>query len=175
MDKKLFRAINQFSGHFFILDHVMIFFSNFIRYIYVILIIILGLKCRNKNIFKQTGISVLISLLINNIIRLFFYKDRPFIKKRVGVLIPSKLDSSFPSKHTLLVFAVSTIALFYHRILGLIMLWMSIITGLSRIWVGHHYPSDIIGSAALGSGVSIIVKCLSIFRFRSLFKSCIKS
>jgi undecaprenyl-diphosphatase len=37
------------------------------------------------------------------------------------------------------------------------MLGFSFLTGLSRIWVGHHYPSDIAGSAVLGSFTSAII------------------
>lgn len=34
---------------------------------------------------------------------------------------------------------------------------LAVLTGISRIWVGHHYPSDIIGSALLGSLTSMFV------------------
>lgn len=67
------------------------------------------------------------------------------------------MDSSFPSKHTLLVFAVSTSVLLYNRVLGSIMCGLAVMTGITRIWVGHHYPSDIIGSAILGSVTSMCV------------------
>lgn len=83
------------------------------------------------------------------------------MKRRVGILIPSKMNSSFPSKHTLLVFAISTSIFLYDRLLGSIMWGLSFLTGLSRIWVGHHYPSDIMGSAILGSLTSVIVHYFS--------------
>jgi undecaprenyl-diphosphatase len=44
------------------------------------------------------------------------------------------------------------------------MFGLSLLTGFSRIWVGHHYPSDIIGSAFLGSFTSIFVHIVSRFR-----------
>jgi undecaprenyl-diphosphatase len=87
------------------------------------------------------------------------------MKRRVGILIPSKMDSSFPSKHTLLVFAVSTTVFLYRRVLGSIMWGISLLTGLSRIWVGHHYPTDIIGSAILGSLSSLFVHKRSLEEF----------
>jgi undecaprenyl-diphosphatase len=114
-----------------------------------------------KKITISAVISAFITLIISILIKLFYFKPRPFLKRRVGILIPSKMDSSFPSKHTLLVFSVSTTVFFYRRLLGSIMWGMSLLTGFSRIWVGHHYPSDIIGSAALGSFTSMFINKLS--------------
>jgi undecaprenyl-diphosphatase len=71
------------------------------------------------------------------------------------------MDSSFPSKHTLLVFAISTTIFLYDRIFGSIMWVLSLLTGFSRIWVGHHYPSDIIGSAFIATMTSILVDKIS--------------
>lgn len=69
------------------------------------------------------------------------------------LLIPSKNNSSFPSKHTVLAFALATSVLLRERLFGSIMWFLAILTGFSRIWLGHHYPFDIIGiltSIAIG-------------------------
>ena len=71
------------------------------------------------------------------------------------------MDSTFPSKHTLLVFAISTSIFLYDRVLGSIMWVLSVLTGFSRIWVGHHYPSDIIGSAFIATMTSTILDKIS--------------
>ena len=70
---------------------------------------------------------------------------------------PSKKISSFPSKHTTLAFAVATSVLLYKRLMGSIMVILAFLTGFSRIWVGQHFPSDILGSALLGSLTSSLV------------------
>lgn len=155
MDIKLFRAINLLSGRYLYIDKLMILISNKMRFVFLLILVILLFKKRNATI--EAVVSIMITLLMHFIIKLFYFKPRPFIDRRVGILIPSKFDSTFPSKHTLLTFAVSTIVLFYQRILGFIMFGFSFLTGLSRIWVGHHYPSDIAGSAVLGSFTSMII------------------
>lgn len=158
----MFRLINQFSGRSIILDKIMIFISNKIRYVYFLILIIMWFKGSiYKKMAVHAGISVLISLMIHFLIKLIYFKPRPFLKRRVGILIPSKMDSSFPSKHTLLTFAVSTTIYFYQRFLGTVMGGLSFLTGVSRIWVGHHYPVDILGSAILGSTISMFVQKLS--------------
>lgn len=73
------------------------------------------------------------------------------------LLIPSKNNSSFPSKHTAVAFALATSVLLRERLFGSIMWFLAILTGLSRIWLGHHYPFDIIGSAFIGILTSIVI------------------
>ncbi|MEY2196224.1 undecaprenyl-diphosphatase [Neobacillus sp. BF23-41] len=155
MDVKLFHLINLLSGRHLIIDKLMILISKKMKFVFFIILVILLFKKRNVTI--EAVVSIMISLFLHFIIKLFYFKPRPFIEGRVGILTPSKFDSSFPSKHTLITFAVSTIVLFSQRILGSIMLGFSFLTGLSRIWLGHHYPSDIAGSAVLGSFTSAII------------------
>ncbi|PLS07076.1 phosphatase PAP2 family protein [Neobacillus cucumis] len=155
MDIKLFRFINLLSGRFIFLDKLMIFISTKMKFVFFIILVVLLFK--KKNITLEAVVSILISLFMHFIIKVFYFKPRPFLERRVGILLPSKVDSSFPSKHTLLVFAVSTIVFIYQRILGSIMFGFSILTGVSRIWLGHHYPSDIAGSAVLGTFTSSFI------------------
>jgi len=143
------------SGRHLIIDKLMILISKKMKFVFFIILVILLFK--KKNVTIEAVISIMISLFLHFIIKLFYFKPRPFFKGRIGILTPSKVDSSFPSKHTLIAFAVSTIVQFNQRILGSIMLGLSFITGLSRIWLGHHYPSDIAGSAVLGSFTSAII------------------
>ncbi|WP_409252958.1 undecaprenyl-diphosphatase [Bacillus sp. SCS-153A] len=162
MDVRLFWAINSLSKRTDFLNLIMIFFSNRIRYVYFFVLLILFFK--NKSITFNAVISAVASMIFGSIIRLFSFRARPFVKNRVGILIPSKRNSSFPSKHTMLTFAVSTTLCLYNRTLGGIFTCLSALTGLSRVWVGHHYPSDIIGSALIGSFTSLLTRFLTINR-----------
>ncbi len=106
MNEKLFKLINQYSGRFSLLDFLMIFVSNKTRYVFVFMLIFMWFK--NGPLRKavyNAGLSAGITLFLHTLIKLFYFKPRPFVKRRVGILIPSKRDSTFPSKHTLLVFA----------------------------------------------------------------------
>ena len=162
MDHKIFKAITLLSGRCSPIDLLMILISNKIRYVFIFVLIFLwfrndSYKKVSCNAMKSMGIT----LFIHTLIKLVYFKPRPFVKHRVGILIPSKMDSTFPSKHTLLVFAISTSIFLYDRILGSIMWILSVLTGFSRIWVGHHYPSDIIGSAFIASITSIMLDKIS--------------
>jgi undecaprenyl-diphosphatase len=162
MDYKIFKAINRLAGHFPPIDLLMIFISNNIRYIYMVVLVFTWYK--NKKMTVNAVISVLVGVLVNITIKTFCFKPRPYMKRRVGILLPSKNDSTVSSKHTLLVFAVSTSILFHDRFLGRIMTALSIVTSFSRIWLGLHYPSDIIKSAFTGSFISMIVERIQLFK-----------
>ncbi|MGE8203226.1 undecaprenyl-diphosphatase [Heyndrickxia sp. NPDC080065] len=164
MNIKIFKVINQFSGRCSPIDLLMILISNKIRYVYIFVLIFMWFR---NDFYKKVSYNAVISSgiawFIYAMIKLFYFKPRPFVKHHVGILTPSKKDSSFPSKHTMLVFAISTSIFLYNRILGSIMLALSVLTGFSRIWVGHHYPSDIIGSAFVASTTSTILNCWNFF------------
>ena len=158
MDYKVFKAINLLSGRCSLIDLLMIFLSKKIRYVFIFVLIFMWFKNDYyKKVFCNAVMSSGITLFIHTLIKLCYFKPRPFAKHHVGILIPSKIDSSFPSKHTLLAFAISTSIFLYDRILGSIMWILSVLTGFSRIWVGHHYPSDVIGSAFIATMTSIIL------------------
>ena len=164
MNSKVFKLINQFSGRCSPMDFLMILISNKIRYVFIFVLIFMWFRNDSyKKVFCNGVLSAGITLFIHSLIKLFYFKPRPFVKRRVGILIPSKMDSTFPSKHTLLVFAISTSIFLYDRVLGSIMWVLSMLTGFSRIWVGHHYPSDIIGSAFIATMSSIILDKIAHF------------
>ncbi|USL43996.1 undecaprenyl-diphosphatase [Priestia megaterium] len=158
MDYKVFRTINQLAGRYSSLDMLMILISKKVRYVFMFVLIFMWFRnYSQKKVTLYAVISAAFTLFINTLIKCFYFKPRPFMERRVGILIPSKMDSSFLSKHTLLAFAVSTSIFLHKRILGSVMLGLSLLTGFSRIWLGHHYPSDIIRSVFIGSLTSTIV------------------
>ena len=69
------------------------------------------------------------------------------------VPVPEGLEhwSSFPSDHAVVFFALATAIWLYHRWLGLVAAaWLTIFACLPRVFVGYHYPSDILAGALVG-------------------------
>ncbi|WP_100330037.1 phosphatase PAP2 family protein [Bacillus xiapuensis] len=158
MDTKLFRAIQCLSGRCFLIDQLMILLSKKARLAFFFLLLLKWLLSGPK---RKTVYSALFSagaaFMLDAAIRCFYFKPRPFMKHKVGILMPVKVNSSFPSKHTLLAFAVSTAVFLRDQAWGRILSFIAGITGLSRVWVGHHYPSDIVFSAMIGTATGFIV------------------
>lgn len=62
---------------------------------------------------------------------------------------------SFPSGHTLHAIAFSLVASSYYPGLWVILAPFTLVTALSRVALGLHYPSDVIAGAALGSAIAL--------------------
>ena len=162
MNMELFRLINNLANKNIILDKTMIFFSQYVPYIFmavIVIVFILGIKqkqCKYRKIAFNTVVITIINLMINLIIRSIFFVDRPFIHNKVNLLLPHDTASSFPSNHATGTMSIALGLGKYNRLLGLIMTVLSIIVSFSRVYVGHHYPSDVIGSYIIVFATSYI-------------------
>ncbi|WP_157273121.1 phosphatase PAP2 family protein [Neobacillus bataviensis] len=105
-----------------------------------------------------TAVTFLLTLIANSVIHLFYWHARPFVTHRVHQLIAhSATESSFVSDHALLAFSVAIVLLQRMKRLGYAAFAFAILTGASRIFVGVHYPADIIGSVFIASAVGWLV------------------
>ena len=163
MNYEIFQRINGWAGHSGLLDTVMVNMSNSVPYVAVALMLYLWfIGNKQKGIEKRytalyAVFSSVIALFINAIIHFVYYHPRPFIEYHVHQLVPHAADSSFVSDHTVLVFAIAwTLFLRNNCWKYPILIWATIV-GLSRIYVGVHYPADVIGSALLSLVTSSLV------------------
>jgi undecaprenyl-diphosphatase len=92
-------------------------------------------------------------------------RGRPFaihdVILRISPEEASRLDPSFPSAHSAIAFMIATTL--SHRYGRYRFLWYSIagVVGLSRVYLGVHYPVDVIVGAAIGYGVTKAVILVS--------------
>jgi len=109
------------------------------------------------------GISLLLEFLLNNlIIKNLFARIRPYeVIDGLILLVGKAPDYSFPSGHTGSAFALAVVIfMVMDRKYGIIALILASLMGFSRLYVGIHYPSDVLGGVILGIVTSVIaVKC----------------
>jgi len=75
-----------------------------------------------------------------------------FNRKRPDHLHNSRWDSSFPSGHTSSWFALATVYSAKYPKYAIPLYGAGVLVGLSRIYLGEHYPSDVLAGAAIGIG-----------------------
>ncbi|MGH0429804.1 undecaprenyl-diphosphatase [Bacillus hominis] len=156
MNYTVFQWINNFAGSSKLLDTLMIAITNSVPYVAILFMLILWFNNGKKEnaIRKQytvlyTTLSVSIALLVNVIIHAVYYHPRPFITHHVNQLVPHAADSSFVSDHSVLVFSIAFVFILRGEKLKYIALIWAILVGVSRMYVGVHYPLDILGAAFL--------------------------
>ncbi|MGG0723660.1 undecaprenyl-diphosphatase [Bacillus mycoides] len=156
MNHTVFQWINNFAGSSKLLDTLMIAITNSAAYVAILFMLILWFNNGKKEnaIIKQytvlyTTLSVSIALLVNILIHAVYYHPRPFITHDVHQLVPHAADSSFVSNHSVLVFSIAFVFILRGEKLKYIALIWAILVGISRMYVGVHYPLDILGAAFL--------------------------
>jgi len=158
LNKKCFLAINSLAGHSHLLDKIMIFSAKATPIIFALILIYLWFSNRkNESLFAFY--SVVVGLLISNLIGLVYFHPRPFVEHLGTMLIQHKADASFPSDHTTLTFSVAFMLLMFKstRILGILAVFLAGMCGIGRIYVGVHWPFDIIGGIVVGFIASSII------------------
>ncbi|HYE60163.1 MAG TPA: phosphatase PAP2 family protein [Candidatus Kapabacteria bacterium] len=154
--KRLFLLVNRRVGAYPWLDRIMVFCAHWLIYI-----LLLALLLWSSHVFGVatslhfgifllfTGSSLVIAYSASYMIALLWPHERPLreIPTIKELIRPVNAWKSFPSDHTITVtvFAMSA-SLFDAPIWLRAVLWVGVVVvGCSRVYVGVHYPRDIIG------------------------------
>ncbi|MGW4033000.1 phosphatase PAP2 family protein [Streptomyces sp. NPDC004838] len=108
-------------------------------------------------------LAAAVALLINIPIRGFVERPRPFVDhKDLEVLVSGKTDYSFVSDHSTMAMAIAVGIFLVHRKFGFAALGLAFAEGFLRVYMGVHYPTDVIGGFALGTAVTLLLAPLAL-------------
>jgi undecaprenyl-diphosphatase len=111
--------------------------------------------------FLLTVAAVALADLITLALKRLVDRPRPFIRYAdPKVLVPIPHDPSFPSGHSATSFAAATMLAFAFPGFAPVLLVLAAAVAYSRVYVGVHYPLDVIAGAALGALVAIALRLL---------------
>lgn len=102
--------------------------------------------------FIFTSIAIFISQRISHI----YYHPRPFVMDVGRTLIYHSPNGSFPSDH-MLIFSSIAFSYFFstYRKLGIFLIMMAWLVAWSRIYVGVHFPLDMLGAFVLAFALNL--------------------
>ena len=102
------------------------------------------------------------ALTLNAMIGHLWYSPRPFVAEIGHTFLLHAPDSSFPSDHATSIFSVALVLAFSRaplaRRLGLVMLPLSLVVAWSRVYLGVHWPKDMMGALAVSAGMALLVQ-----------------
>ena len=115
-----------------------------------------------KKVWFRNGFLVLFSLLAdlilcNKLLKPLFDRTRPYYVLDYEPLIPPVGDASFPSGHTAVSFAAATAIYAINRKWGIAAYAFAVLMGFSRLYLGVHFPLDVLGGAVVGTVAAKIV------------------
>lgn len=78
--------------------------------------------------------------------------------------IMPETEPAFPSAHTVNAFALATTISSYHRKFTIVMYAWALLVAFSRVYLGLHYFTDVVGGAILGLVVSYVITHMALHR-----------
>lgn len=103
-------------------------------------------------------VFILSDQLSSNVFKPLFSRMRPYVVfTHLSPLVESAPKYSFPSTHASNIFAVTVLLSYYYRRYLSLNLLIAFMISFSRVYVGVHYPSDIVAGAILGIGCSFLI------------------
>ena len=165
-DLSLSLAINRYAGKSEMIDLLMgilasDYFFPVIFALFMVGIWFNGSGQKERVVNQYIVIFSVISLAFVNwvvfVANAYLFRSRPFENEQITLIYYEATDSSFPSNALAVLFAISISALIVNQRYGIALLLLSIVYGISRIYVGVHYPLDIFSALILGAVIAGIV------------------
>lgn len=137
--------------------------------------------------YRKCGFAMAIALILslifcNGIMKNLVQRDRPFwidgglltqieamkdsVPSWLHIVIPT--DFSFPSGHTSASFAAAAAILMLHRKEGIAAIVVAALISLSRLYIGVHFPTDVLVSLVLGTIYGIVAVVVVKFIYRKI-------
>src|SRR3989344_5225703 len=130
------------------------YFECFLLFALAIFLVV-NFKKYWKMVLEALVAAVFSRFIVAEIIRWLWFRPRPFVAENfIPLISQSPVEASFPSGHATFYFAFSTIIYFYNKKAGIIFFAASFLIALARVFVGIHWPSDILAGAILGVAVA---------------------
>ncbi|MBU1000422.1 phosphatase PAP2 family protein [Patescibacteria group bacterium] len=168
-----FFLIFNLNGKSILLDKLMVFGAEPLIYLFIFFIFILALKggMKEKKAFLLVLLGIPIAILFIKGIHLFFFENRPFVTYHFTPFVKEIANASFPSRHATIAAILALPYTYLKSKWSIFFLFIMTWIGFSRIYVGVHYPLDVIGGFLVGIVALLVsVKIKDLLRFGFLKK-----
>ena len=146
------------------LDNLISFYSSYGLGLFALMMVWCWWRARSERsatamaLALAVPVTVVLAYVANDIIKSIFDEARPCQVITSPATIqpcPGVGDWSFPSNHSAIAAAAATAILMIDRRLGAIAVLVALLMGFSRIWIGAHYPHDVVVGLVVGVVVSV--------------------
>lgn len=160
LDVEIFRVLNNSVTNHWVAS-IAIFCARFLPYLMLLYFVLIVWQRTDLNkkffIFYPIAVALVSRFVFAEIIKLVAERGRPFVDLAgVHQLIPES-GYSMPSGHASFFFAFALSVYLVDKRMGSIFLGLTVLLSVARVFVGVHYPSDILVGMALGLAVAYTI------------------
>jgi undecaprenyl-diphosphatase len=122
------------------------------KYLYIVIVLIAAvywLTLPNKQKIRVLIFGAIAAAIAYALVKLggaVFYDPRPFVTDHLTPLYPHAPDNGFPSDHTALTASIAVTIYFVSKKLGIGLMILAVLVGVSRVLAHIHNPLDVLGS-----------------------------
>jgi undecaprenyl-diphosphatase len=156
-------------------DKLMPFITDVTHWylVYILLWFIILFKGGKYRVGLALGMILLVVIsdqVSSNLLKNLVERPRPCkVLENVHLLVTCTDSYSFPSSHAVNNFAAAMFFTFFYKRLKWILFSVATVMALSRIFVGVHYPSDVVGGALIGMIIGYILAIVYNFILQKIY------
>jgi membrane-associated phospholipid phosphatase len=142
-------------------DDAVRLFSDYGLGVFAVMMLAVWWKARSAGAARMAAalcvpFVVLAVYLVNDLVKSLFAEQRPCRTLHTVTVesCPPLGDYAFPSNHSAIAAAAAIALLLASRRAGRYAIPLAVLMGVSRVWIGVHYPHDVLAALALGGLVA---------------------
>jgi undecaprenyl-diphosphatase len=162
MDAQIFRWVNRSADRTGWAHGPVTMYARFGIGLFALVLVVAYLGARQNDVRRVAssvwgGGAALVAVGLGQLIGNAVDRPRPYdAMTGIHVLVARTTDFSFPSDHATAVGAVAMGVWFADRRLGIVAWVGAVAMAFARVYVGAHYPGDVVAGLALGAGVAAV-------------------